>query len=237
MRRRLLPLTVLSALLASVLLFATQIVTDDFNRANATTLGASWTQNSTGTLGIQSNQATFLSGGVADMAQTSFTGAAWTGGADQYAEAKIINLKSGKDMGPVARSSGSSNATVSGYLFVINEPDAAVSLGSSIACALYKVVNGTYTKLSASNFSITINANDVMRIEAQGTTIRAFQNGSAVGGSNGSVTDSAIASGNPGLYSVLVGVTDSIWDDFAAGDFSGAAVTPKRLPLLGVGSN
>lgn len=230
MKRRLLPIVATLALLCGVALLAVQIVTDNFTRADSTGLGANWTQGGDGRLDVVSNQAKI---GNNNFSIGRYTGAAWTGGNDQYAEAKIIALESGKDMGPMVRNTGTSNATIGGYLLVINEPDAAVSLGGSIACAIYKAVGGSFTKLSASNFSITITASDVMRLEAQGTAIRALQNGVAVGGSNGSVTDAAIASGNPGIY--IGSGTTSIWDDFAAGDFSTPGGCPKTFGLLGVG--
>lgn len=205
-----------------------QIVSDDFNRANGP-LGANWTVRAVGTdagIDIVSNQAKASAGSGEALAW--FSGAGWTGGADQYSEAVIIALESGKDMAIACRASGLSVAVANVYLFDINPNGAAVALGGTIQCSFYKQVLGAFTQIG-SDFGIVINANDLLRLEVQGTSLRAYKNGSQVSTTQ---TDSSIASGNPGLY--IGSGTGSIWDDFAAGDF-GVAATVKQLAALGVG--
>lgn len=220
-------------LLCSVSLLATQIVADTFVRANGA-LGANWTNvGVTTTLAIASNRATIS--GLSNEALAYFSGAGWTGGNDQYAEAAIGILESNKDMAAACRVSGASIAVANAYLFVINDTDAAISLGSSsFSVALYKQVSGSFTQIGSSVTGVTVNANDIIRCEAQGTTIRGVINGTTkITGS-----DSAIASGNPGLY--VGSGTTSAWGDgsavgWAAGDFGGGATCAPSMSLLGVG--
>jgi hypothetical protein len=169
-----------------------QIITDDFNRVDAATLGANWT-NSHGTgLGIVSNQASSKgnSGASADCAV--YSGAGWTGGNDQYGEAVIITKPSACDAGPIVR--GATGAETF-YEFEINDNDAAVALGSSMRCGLYKVSASTYTLLGSAS-SFTVSSGDTLRVEAQGTSITAKLNGVV---KFGPTTDSGIASGKPGI--------------------------------------
>jgi hypothetical protein len=221
MRRRLLAVSSALCALASVVLLATQIVTDDFNRADDSTgLGANWTIRNAGSgdvgwkvLSNKAQASALVGEGIG-----WYSGAGWTGGNDQYAEAAITALESGKDIAPVCRASGAAISSANGYLYDINDADAAVALGSSISTGLYKQVAGGFTQLGTST-SVTISANDVIRVECNGTTIRGLVNGVA----KITQTDSSLASGNPGLY-VGSGST-STWDNFAAGT---SAAAPRR---------
>lgn len=222
---------VIISVLASVVLLATQIITDDFNRANSGGLGANWTIRPTAAdngWDIASNQAKVLSGSGGALGW--YSGAGWTGGNDQYSEFSIQSLQSGKDFGPACRISGASVATGQAYLYDINDNDAAVSLGSSISTALYKQTTGlTFTQLGAST-NITISASDIIRVECNGTTIRGLVNGV----SKISQTDNGIVSGNPGLYTGS-GTTSTL-DDWAAGDFGGGGgSTPHMRSMTGLG--
>lgn len=207
-----------------------QIVSDDFNRADGA-LGANWTIRATSS----DSGATIVSNQCKDATASGnavlwYSGAGWTGGNDQYAEATIIALQSGNDFGVCARLSGASIGAANGYLAVINSTDAAVSLGGTIQCSFYKVSAGSFTQIGT-DFGVTISANDVIRLEVQGTTLRLKVNGVQ----RGTDTDASIASGNPGLY-FAGSSTASIWDAFAAGDFSGGGRTTKntRSNPLGV---
>lgn len=194
-----------------------QIVADDFTRADSTGLGANWTQTGLGgaTIDVIGNQAG--EDHTSNFGAAYYSGASWTGGVDQYAEMALTVLQSGKDVGPAVRMNGSPFGGTGGvYLFVINDTDAAIALGSSsFSVALYKCVNTTFTQLGASVTGVTVSANDVLRIEVQGTTIRGVIQGSTII----TRTDSAVASGNPGFY--ISGGFTSRFDLFAAGDFGG----------------
>lgn len=185
-----------------------QIVSDDFNRANSTGLGANWT-SVTNHFDIVSNQAV---SNVAGDNQNVYTGASWTGGNDHYAEFAIISIvTTGQDTGPIVRSATASETF---YYFALNYVDASVGLGSSFSCAVQKAPS--FTVISSA--TITVSANDVLRLEANGTSLTAKVNGvTKIGPSS----DSAIASGKPGMFGFGASAT---LDNFAAGDFA-AAVT------------
>src|SRR3954468_24167 len=129
-----------------------QIVTDDFNRADTGTLGANWTNAFGNGFQISSNRASSLAwGGGGEL--SVYTGASWTGGNDHYSEAAIITKASAKDASIVAR--GATGAET-GYFLEINNTDAAVTLGSSMSCGMYKVSASTFTLLgSASSFTVS----------------------------------------------------------------------------------
>jgi hypothetical protein len=185
-----------------------QIVSDDFNRSDSTGLGSNWT-SVLQHFDIVSNQAkTTLSGDN----QNVFTGASWTGGNDQYAEAAAITKVAFGDFGPIVRASSSAETF---YYFAIDTSDTSSLLGSSITCGILKAVGGSFSTLGSTS-AFVINVNDVVTIEANGTSLQIKVNGVV---KIGPVTDSAIASGNPGLFGFNSG---NIFDNFAAGDFSAA---------------
>lgn len=108
-----------------------------------------------------------------------------------------------------------------GYLFVW-ENDATVKI--------YRSNNGSGTSLGS--YSQTLSSGDVLRGEADGSTIRLLVNGTE----RISVTDATYSSGYAGLFSG--GTLDAWGDDFAAEDDSGAAgrsTKNTRSHALGIG--
>jgi hypothetical protein len=203
-----------------------QIVSDNFTRANAATLGANWTGNyfSSPTLSedfaIASNRATTNT----DARDFSgfYSGAAWTGGNDQYAEITVQTKAAASDCGPTVRGA---TAAQTFYTCDINNADTA-ALGSTMSVEVYVVSAGSFT-LIGSTVNMVVSAGDVIRVEAQGTTIRGLVNGvQKVSGTN-----STLSSGKVGMQ-CWEGI--STFSLFAAGDFSsGAAFLPKpNLPML-----
>jgi hypothetical protein len=191
-----------------------QIVTDNFNRANAGTLGSKWVQIDTSLAcwnGISSNQA--QNAQSTHDGWTAFTDASWTPGStgDQYAECQVTAISAGNGGGGPAVRCVVGNAT--GYSIYYVE---LISIGSSATHNIAKYVSGgAFTSIAT--WTGTVQSTDVVRIEAQGTTIRAKVNGTQVA----SVTDNSIAAGFPGLVLEQSGhVGDTTADNWAAGDFS-----------------
>lgn len=205
-----------------------QIVADDFNRADGA-IGANWTNIGTGneifTIISNKTQPHAASAGEVLM---YYSGSGWAsggGGADQYAEAKATGLQSGKDTAVAARVSGASLAAANAYLFVINSDDVATGFGAMKA-ALYKQVAGAFTALTA-DIAVTVNANDVIRVEVSGSSPNIAVTGKINGvkpTGMGVTTETSLASGNPGLY--VGSGTTSNFDDFAAGDVTAGGATP-----------
>lgn len=97
---------------------------------------------------------------------------------------------------------------------------------------MYKYVSGTATQLGSTDATDPV-AGEVIRVEADGSTITGKINGAT---SVGPVTDTAIT-GNlrTGIYGYMDGAGDTInLDDFSAADLAAAGCTPRRM-LLGVG--
>lgn len=182
------------------------IVTDDFNRADNASLGANWTTISgTVALRILTNQCSSVgTGGV----QTGvYTGAGWTGGQDQWAEFKVVTKNATADGGPACRMSTSAQTF---FICDINTADVA-ALGASMTIDVFRVLAGVFTSIAQA--TLVINSGDILRCEAEGTTIRGFVNGvQKVSGTN---ADAMV--GKPGIewWDQV-----AICDDFAAGDFS-----------------
>jgi len=192
------------------------LATDNFNRANANPIDGAWaTITSEQPICISSNVARETSLG-ADCASRN-TGATYPN--DQYAQAKCSggnNSSADEGVGMLVR--GASAART--YYRLI------MSQGSTNAY-LSKKVSGTYTNIWG-RVKAWADGNTI-RLEAQGTTLRGFVNGSQIGADQ---TDSAIASGNPGLAtsSSLSGATGATWDDFEGGDF-GTGVPALTMTL------
>jgi hypothetical protein len=165
--------------------FSQTIVFDTFTRANSGNLGANWTANSdattTGTMGIVSNAAQPSINGNA----ASFYSAA-PFQADQYAQV-VLNVSAlGTNThggGPTVRGSAG------GYYRLFCS-------GNNIAnnCQIAKVVNGTFTSLGGT--TQTMASGDLLRLEIVGNVLNAYRNGNLI---IGPVTDSALATGAPGV--------------------------------------
>lgn len=141
------------------------VVSDNFNRADAGTLGGSWTAI-VGTWTIVSNQAECNDddGGTGYYARYDTD----VGGSDMYAEAVTNSTQTsgGSNAGPVVRMR--SGATTS-YQFTTNLND---------SCAFWRVVAGAETQIAT--FTAAVAAGDTLRLEAIGATLRAKVNGAIV---------------------------------------------------------
>jgi hypothetical protein len=198
-----------------------QIIADDFHRANSTGLGANWTIITlAGDSGWNVASLQAVGSAPAGFGMASYSGAGWTGGADHYSEVTITGIGSGNDAGPSCRVSGASFGGGNQYIFDINDTDAAISLPSSaFSVALYKQVGGSFSQVGSSVTGQTIASGTVLRIEAQGTTIRCKIGGVTVI----TQTDSSLSAGLPGFYCGTASAATS-WSLWAAGDFSVAAI-------------
>jgi hypothetical protein len=85
-------------------------------------------------------------------------------------------------------------------------------------------VNGTFTSLGTT--ADAWNPGDVLRVEAQGTTIRLKRNGVTLI----TATDSAITSGNWGIAYSSTPASGSI-SSFAGGNFAGVGPPPSQFFL------
>src|SRR5690242_11171898 len=133
---------------------------------------------------------------------------------DQYAQAKVwvVSTSGGTGPGVVVRSASAADTY---YRTVVNHAGGTPSGTNNIT--LSKIVAGGSTTIWTRSVSFT--DGDTIRLEAQGTTLRVFINGSQVGAD---ATDSAISTGNPGIC-MSTNVTSASIDDFEAGSLSANA--------------
>jgi hypothetical protein len=178
------------------------LASDDFDRADGA-LGANWE-------GVFGGAEAFTVGSnVAVNSVATGGGATYTAVAapnDQYAECKITTVTADIGCGPGVRMSVS---TAFGYYVE------AYSAG----VRLRKLLDGTTTTIGTAAGGIS--ANDVVRVEAQGTNITVKVNGATV---IGPISDSDIASGSWGIFGESDIVSELHLDDWAGGDFTTASV-------------
>lgn len=133
---------------------------------------------------------------------------------DQYSEAEVSALGSGAYMGVAVRASGAAGSE-----------DAYVTYTDSGTCYLEKIVGGTVTELSSTSGPST---GQVLRIEAEGSTITVKYDGSTTGAPS-STTDSSITSGSAGL-AVAFSSASTRFDNWEGGNISSG---PQTVEVAG----
>lgn len=142
---------------------------------------------------------------------------------DQYAEVTYSDATNTHgQIGPSVRKSA--NTTITLYGFEI------FSTGSEF----YKRVSGTYTALGAGGGfdTFTLANGDVFRLEGSGSTITPKKNGATA--AQGAVTDSSIASGQPGLGGWSDGSGSVGADTWEGGDLSSGVTGTLSVTLNAV---
>lgn len=193
--------------------------TDDFNRADHGNLGVNWTAIDAGwsISGNKALSATSLeSVATWDAAVTNFTD-------NQSSEATVGGIGANEYVGVLVRGQASSGP---GTFYVY--------FSDSVSAYIQKYVNGTAAGLQ-SGLAAAVNG-DVLKISVEGTTLRAYKNGSQQG-TDEDISASPITGGQPGLYaySTLQTATTDNWTgaDITAG--GGGGTTNNLLLLMGVG--
>jgi hypothetical protein len=177
--------------------------TDDFNRADSTDLGANWTPPSA------YSPMQIVSNAVRPTVTTDTNSGEYYAGTftnDQYSQVviKALPASSFVGCGPAVRMS----ASAGGYTVAVNTVAGIHLYGPS-------GVIGSYGETTPA-------VNDLIRLEAEGTAIRVYQNGTL----RISTTDSNIASGNPGIFAYANGQTlaDIQLDDWEGGNLGAPPV-------------
>lgn len=195
----------------------TLLASESFNKADSTTLGPdlAWTEvvGNAEVLGNRFHNVT-VAGVVAARCNTDL------GTADHYAQA-IISTLTRSSFAAGELSIRFANAADTRYTFVILK----TSAHPAGAWAIDKTVAGVNTGLVAET-AYTWAANDVVKFQASGSTLKGYINGVEVA----SFTDTSIATGTKvglGGYRDVSG-DDFTWDSFEAGDL----LTPPPIPEL-----
>src|SRR5436305_905693 len=141
-----------------------QLASDNFNRANAANLGANWTvPTGRQPLSISSNVAV----GNASGGNEVYTAITWPN--DQYSEIAIVTAPTVFSCVRMATGADSKYMTGQGL---------GGSLGAGSAWSIWSANSGTYNTIASG--TTTINANDVIRTEIQGTTLTKKLNGTVI---------------------------------------------------------
>lgn len=172
---------------------ATQIATDNFTRADGG-VGANWTTYAAA--GLQ------IAGNLVEGLTTGRDGAFWNANAfnsDQYSEITIAGTAGA--IAPTVRCSSAGGEN--GY-----EAYFSGTFGSAGTMFFQKSVAGAVTNVS--NVGVTVSVGDVIRIEAAGTTVTIYKNGTSIL----TAQDTSLTSGNPGIFTQSNPVTKaqaSLW--------------------------
>jgi hypothetical protein len=180
-------------------------ISDDFNRANADSLGANWTERA-GDWDIFSNKCRKESGATAQNVAYHNTQLST---ADYYVQAVVTPNHTNQHRGVVARRVDFSTSDSNFY--------SAILTTNGTKIMLYKRVSGGDTLLESLDFTYVVGNNYLVRIEVEGSTIMSFVDGTPYS----EVTDTALSAiGFAGIHN---GATnDEDWDDFEAGDLGSA---------------
>lgn len=190
--------------------------TDDFDRADAGSLGASWVEWTAGHI-ISGNKALPES----NSACASFS-ATDLDSDDHYAEYTLTgNPPASPFFGPIVRAANiGTSATNTGAYYVLMVSGASAN---AVSIRRKAASSGTVTLIASGTQAVV--AGDVLRLEAEGSTIRAKVNGVVIC----SVTDTVVPAGQRrvGLYSDMPnsGPGTLGYDNFSAADLGGG--TPQ----------
>jgi hypothetical protein len=174
--------------------------TDNFNRTDANPIGGNWT-TITG----------FEAGQISSNRYAPNQGGSYEGGSfwnadvfakDQYSQAKAATIYTYSRVA-VRIASGAKTLYFWGYYNPANVQK------------MEKVVAGVFTQIG-SDYSISLNTNDLLKLRIEGTTLTPSVNGV----DQTTQTDSAIESGSPGLTAYYA----SRWDDWEGGNVAAGGI-------------
>lgn len=176
-------------------------VTDNFNRANESPIAGNWETILNG-LRLDANSVDAVTASVHSI--SAWRAAINTFAADQRVDFTYTALSSFDMAGPAVRCTVGTGGNA--YFF---RADGQAGNNDN---GLKKLVNGVFTNLAV--YTTAVAVNDVIRVEAIGTTIKVYRNGTEII----SVTDTSLASGQPGGYYFFDNTNTTALDDFVATD-------------------
>ena len=179
---------------------STPLASDTFDRANNADLGTSW-DVVTGESSFQITSNTAEPSLFNSDCSESNNSVSWPN--DQYSQAKVTVVGTTADAGDGVLVRADTGARTF-HRAVVNK-------AGSDNIEIAKFVAGTYTKLA--NRTQAWTDTDVLRLEAIGTTLKVYRNGTQMGAD---ISDSAISSGRPGVNQSGP-VTSGFLDDWEGG--------------------
>ncbi len=182
---------------------------DNFNRANGTDLGPSWDPGYTDQFGANTNLQ-IVGNRVRTTTTTGDATETFTGGipgSNQFAQFTLATATGTSVMAPRVLLRFSGPGAKLGYEFSIGR-------GVGFTSRISRWNGGAFTPLVQENATPWA-ANDILRAEAEGTTLRLYRNNVLVL----STTDATFASGRAGITIYAATIADVELDDFSAGNF------------------
>jgi hypothetical protein len=176
---------------------------DNFNRADAPSLGAPWAEVA-GAIGVSGQQA------LAQAAGASVATLNGINAADVSVQA-TVSVGAGtaaRSPGLVARYSGPGDTNLYAGFLTYNP-------GGSLTADIWRSLNGAWVQLASAPVS---SSSGTLRFDVVGTSLNLYLNGTLAASS----TDGMIASGTVGLRGYGAGVS---WDDFSASAVTGSGAT------------
>ena len=197
----------------------TQLATDSFTRANAATLGSSWTPLIGGTnvaVQIAANRAESSALNPSIGKELYFGGLNWA--PDQYSQAQIVAASGNGYVGPAVRMT--SNDT--NYACVVS------AVGSGTATVKILLSNAGTASTLATSTSATVSAGDTIRCTVQGDSIS--MSNQTTSARLLTAIDDSIPSGYPGVVDSAGGsaVTNYLMANWAGGA-SGPSLTATQV--------
>jgi hypothetical protein len=195
-------------------------VTDDFNRADSSTLGSGWENQSGegGSLALANNVA--RTNDIFNVRGNRRTGESW--GNDQSSQAVVASAATWRSWSVRTRTSGAART-----YYAAGVENFEIS-GASNRYRIWKIVSGTLTSL-ANHGTQEPAASDVVKLSITGTGLSLRVNGTEIL----TATDSDIASGTPGI-GCQDNVASDAFEDWVGEDSASASGSKKNM-LLGVG--
>jgi hypothetical protein len=193
----------------------TQIATDNFNRADAGSLGANWgdLNPNWGTSDIASNQVVGAGNGGGGQAARWIGAGSFTD--DQYSilEVRALSFSGAANrIGVLVRGSADTDGSRDFYSAFVE----LNSAGPTYTTVLMKTVNGTETTIASTSNAWSVG--DTIELEVEGTALRVFRNGTQIEALDS--TDSALSTGLPGLIT-SGDASVAIGDNWVGGNITG----------------
>lgn len=192
----------------------TALATDNFNRADAGTLGSNWTTQAGQSNGFAISANTAIPDTIGGDCHVNYNAVTWPN--DQYSQCLLAALIGTSDQAGIGPSVRCSTTDTSLYRMV-------ACLAITNDSALSKFVAGSYTLIAQATAGWVVTT-DTAYLEMQGTTLKGKRNSTQIF----STTDSSISSGRAGMsYSSTMTAAGN--DNWEGGDFSGGTTRPVKM--------
>lgn len=156
-------------------------VSDDFNRADAGSLGGNWTELEHG-FEIVSNWASGITGVGGTYQWTYYSGVSW----NSDHSSTVQNDRCNDQWGPLVRA----QSGINGYFFL---------MAATTALGIFRRDAGSYTLMKA--ITAAFANGDTATLDVSGTTLTAYKNGTPLDTVSTTTGGSAITGGAPGIAS------------------------------------